>query len=78
MDRVRRRIRTEKRLRASDLEKLPPGTHEDGGGLRMVVDPDRYDGTPGPRRWQLRLTINGRRRNRGLGSYPLVTLDLAR
>jgi Phage integrase central domain/Arm DNA-binding domain len=32
----------------------------------------------GPRRWVLRVTINGRRHNRGLGPYPLVTLEKAR
>src|SRR5262245_3382755 len=77
-DRVRRRIRAEKRLKAKDLSKLAPGTHEDGGGLRLWVDPDHDDGTPGSRRWQLRVTINGRRLNRGLGTYPLVSLDDAR
>lgn len=46
--------------------------HEDGGGLRLVVDPS------GARRWVSRLTITGRRVNRGLGSFPLVSLDAAR
>lgn len=78
MDRVRKRVRAEKRLKAKDLSKLTPGTHEDGGGLRLWVDPEREDGTPGARRWQLRVTINGRRLNRGLGPYPLVSLDDAR
>jgi integrase len=78
MDRVRRRVRAEKRLKAKDLSKLTPGTHEDGGGLRLWVEPDKDDGTPGARRWQLRVTINGRRHNRGLGPYPLVSLDAAR
>jgi len=48
---VRKRIRAEKRFRANDLPKLRPGTHEDGGGLRLVVEPHSEDGTPGPRRW---------------------------
>jgi integrase len=78
MDRVRRRSRAEKRLRAGDLAKLAPGPHEDGGGLRLVVEPYREDGEPGPRRWVLRVTIAGKRRNRGLGPYPLVTIDEAR
>ena len=73
MDRGRRRTRAEKRLRVSDRAKLPPGTHDDGGGLRLVVEPDREVGKPGPRRWVLRVTIAGNRRNRGLGPYPLVT-----
>jgi integrase len=78
MDRVRRRSRAEKRLRAGDLAKLAPGPHEDGGGLRLVVEPDRGDGKPGPRRWVLRVTIAGKRRHRGLGPYPLVTIDKVR
>jgi integrase len=78
MDRVRKRVRAEKRLKAKDLSKLAQGTHEDGGGLRLWVEPDKDDGTPGARRWQLRVTINGRRHNRGLGPYPLVSLDDAR
>jgi hypothetical protein len=51
--------------------------HEDGGGLRLVVEPPR-EKKCGPRRWVLRVTIAGRRHNRGLGPYPLVNLDKAR
>src|SRR5262245_29382816 len=69
---IERRIRSERRLRARDLGSLPEGVHEDGGGLRLVVDPS------GARRWVLRVTIAGSRRNRGLGPYPLVSLDSAR
>lgn len=71
INRARKRRRTEKRLKANDLSKLSPGWHEDGGGLRFVVE-------PGSRRWVLRVTIAGVRRNRGLGPYPLVSLDDAR
>jgi hypothetical protein len=78
MDRARRRNTAERWLRVSEISKLPPGWHEDGGGLRLVVEPDREDGKAGPRRWVLRVTIAGKRRNRGLGPYPLVTLDKAR
>jgi len=81
-DRVREtRERTEKRLRARDLDKLPPGTHEDGGGLRFIVEQRRdADGRvlSGSRRWAQRFTLNGKRLARGLGPYPLVTLDAAR
>jgi len=66
------RVRAEKRLKAKDIDKLPAGVHEDGGGLRLVVE------TSGSRRWVLRVTISGKRHNRGLGPYPLVTLDAAR
>jgi integrase len=69
---VKRRDRRERRLKAKDIEKLGPGTYEDGGGLRLVVEPS------GARRWVLRVTINGKRRNRGLGSAKLVTLEAAR
>ena len=67
-----RRMRAERRLKAKDIDKLPAGVHEDGGGLRLVVEPS------GSRRWVLRVTISGRRNNRGLGPYPLITLDAAR
>src|SRR5215831_3495802 len=67
-----KRVRGERRLRAKDITALRPGTHEDGGGLRLVVEPS------GTRRWVLRVTIAGKRRNRGLGPYPLVALDKAR
>src|SRR6476619_1467801 len=67
-----RRVRAEKRPKAKDIDRLPAGVHEDGGGLRLVVEPT------GSRRWVLRVTIGGKRNNRGLGDYPLVTLDAAR
>jgi integrase len=67
-----RRVRSEKRLKVKDIDGLPPGLHEDGGGLRLLVEPT------GSRRWVQRLTIAGKRCHRGLGSYPLVTLDAAR
>jgi hypothetical protein len=71
------RVRAERRLRAKDIAALPPGVHEDGGGLRLVVESPR-DKKPGPRRWVLRVTIAGKRHNRGLGPCPLVSLDSAR
>jgi integrase len=67
-----KRVRGERRLRAKDIAALRPGTHEDGGGLRLVVEPS------GTRRWVLRVTIAGKRRHRGLGPFPLVSLDKAR
>ena len=52
-DRVRgqmhNRVRGEKRLRAKDIAALPPGVHEDGGGLRLVVELPRAK-KPGARR----------------------------
>ena len=59
-------------LRESRLATLGPGTHTDGGGLTL-----RVDGS-GKRRWVLRTTIDGKRINRGLGTYPAVTLSAAR
>jgi hypothetical protein len=44
---VKRRNRAEKRLKVKGLDKLGPGVHEDGGGLRLVVEPS------GARRWVL-------------------------
>jgi hypothetical protein len=62
-------MRARRRLKAREIESLPAGTHEDGDGLRLVVDPS------GARRWILRVTINGKRRHRGLGGFPLVGLE---
>jgi hypothetical protein len=49
-----------------------PGKYEDGGGLRLVVS------KAGAKKWVLRFTIDGKRREMGLGSYPDITLDKAR
>jgi integrase len=48
------------------------GLYEDGAGLRLVIT------DKGTKRWALRVTINGRRVERGLGVYPDVGLDDAR
>ncbi len=45
-----------------------PGKYEDGGGLRLVVS------NRGAKKWVLRFTIDGRRREMGLGSFPDVGL----
>ena len=49
-----------------------PGRYGDGGTLYLVVAPT------GSKSWVQRLTIGGRRRDLGLGGYPLVTLAEAR
>ncbi|MCP5346317.1 MAG: tyrosine-type recombinase/integrase [Pseudomonadales bacterium] len=49
-----------------------PGKYEDGGGLRLVVS------NHGAKKWVLRFTINGKRREMGLGSFPDVGLAEAR
>jgi Arm DNA-binding domain len=49
-----------------------PGWHGDGGGLYLEVDPS------GSKRWAMRLTVNGKRRDFGLGSIAKVSLQQAR
>ena len=49
-----------------------PGRHWDGNGLYLVVDES------GARRWLLRIYVQGRRRDIGLGSARLVPLVTAR
>lgn len=48
------------------------GKYEDGGGLRLIVS------RSGSKKWVLRFTINGKRREMGLGSLPDVSLSAAR
>jgi hypothetical protein len=62
------------------VESLGPGRHGDGNGLYLVVDPS------GARRWIVRLTIKGKRNEKGgprrtdlgLGGFPLVSRAMAR
>jgi integrase len=69
----RKRVRAAHRLSAVKVSRLRmPGLYEDGAGLRLVVT------NKGTKRWALRLTISGRRVERGLGVYPDVALDVAR
>jgi len=58
----------EKRLSASFVKSAPPGRHTDGGGLYLVVDKS------GAKRWLLRVVVEGRRRDIGLGAVSLVKL----
>ncbi|MDO6460145.1 integrase arm-type DNA-binding domain-containing protein [Granulosicoccaceae sp. 1_MG-2023] len=60
------------RLTARRVQTAPPGRHEDGGGLRLVVSDS------GARRWVFRFSLNGRRREMGLGSFPSISLSAAR
>jgi integrase len=67
------RVRAANRLSAIKVSKLKePGLYEDGAGLRLVITEQ------GIKRWTLRVTINGRRVERGLGVMPTVGLDEAR
>ena len=49
-----------------------PGRYFDGHGLYLLVEPS------GAKRWKQRLAVHGKRRELGLGGYPLVTLAMAR
>jgi len=49
-----------------------PGKHEDGGGLRLVASEG------GAKKWVLRFTLKGKRREMGLGSFPNTSLADAR
>ena len=49
-----------------------PGRYSDGNGLHLFI------GKTGNRSWVQRVTIDGRRRDIGLGGYPAVSLKQAR
>ena len=55
--------------RAKALQE--PGRYSDGGGLPL------YIGKAGRKSWVLRITVDGRRRDIGLGGYPSASLALA-
>lgn len=59
-------------LSARKVETAKPGRHGDGRGLFLYVKPS------GSRSWVLRFQVQGRRRDLGLGSYPDVSLSMAR
>ena len=61
------------RLAPKFVEKTKtPGVYRDGGGLLLQVEPT------GAKRWVLRVTVKGRRRDVGLGSLQDVSLQEAR
>ena len=62
------------KLRAKQIGRLRPGRHGDGGTLFLVVEAP----PSGSRHWVQRLTVNGRRRDIGLGGWPFVGLAEAR
>lgn len=62
----------EKVLTAATVRNLGEGFHADGGNLYLKVDPS------GARRWVVRLIVQGKRRDIGLGSATLVSLAEAR
>lgn len=60
------------KLTATTVKAAAPGKHHDGRGLYLVVKPS------GARSWVVRLTVDGRQRDMGLGGYPAVSLKRAR
>jgi len=60
------------KLTKRGVETAKSGRHSDGAGLYLVVDPS------GARRWVLRVSVRGRRRDFGLGGASYVTLQEAR
>lgn len=60
------------KLTAIAIKTLPPGKHEDGGGLRLVKRSD------GGGQWVFRYTCHGRRREMGLGGVGALSLKEAR
>ena len=60
------------RLRAKGLDKKAPGRHPDGNGLYLQIT---YTGSAS---WILRTVVDKKRKEIGLGGYPLVTLAEAR
>jgi len=59
-------------LTAAFVKHAEPGKHYDAHGLFLKVEPG------GTRRWVQRIVVHGRRRDIGLGGFPLVTLVEAR
>jgi integrase len=60
------------KLTALQVKNAKPGRHADGKGLYLFVKPT------GAKSWVLRIVVNGRRRDFGLGPVDLVSLTEAR
>ena len=60
------------RLTVKEIDGLPAGIHGDGNCLFLRVRPG------GSRQWIQIVQVDGRRMERGLGGYPLVSLQEAR
>lgn len=65
-------MRQRHKLTAKQVEHARPGRHGDGGGLSLLVKPT------GTRSWTARVTVDGVRRDIGIGGYPAVSLSEAR
>jgi hypothetical protein len=59
-----------------DVAAAGPGWHDDGGNLYLGVD-DSPDGSK-RKRWIVRVTCDGRKRDFGVGLADRVSLKLAR
>ena len=60
-------------LTTATVRKLAkPGRYGDGGGLHLLISKG------GSRSWVQRVRINGKRRDKGLGGFPAVSLAAAR
>lgn len=65
--------RPDKALSAIEVRQAKtPGRYADGNGLYPVVDPS------GAKRWLLRIIVQGRRRDIGLGGTSIISLADAR
>ena len=53
-----------------------PGVFKDGVGLRLIAKETKRGELT--KRWELWISINGKKCERGLGAYPVVTLKQAR
>ena len=60
------------KLSVKKVKHAKPGRHVDGDGLNLVVS------ATGAKKWVLRIQVDGRRRDIGLGSAGLVSLAKAR
>lgn len=60
------------KLTVLSARNAKPGRHADGNGLYLLVKPS------GSKSWLLRVQVDGRRRDVGLGSYQVFTLAEAR
>jgi integrase len=70
------------KLNAVQVRNARPGRHADGKGLYLLVKPRRNQKTgaieSGAKSWMLRVQVAGRRRDFGLGSVDIVSLEEAR
>lgn len=64
--------RRDRKLLGPQIASLAAGKHYDGGGLILNVKPS------GARSWVVRLTIDGRQKDIGIGGFPAVSLGAAR